>query len=156
MLSFRQTVELAWPVALGAFVGALSLWKGPHLFEVAVSYKWNVPSIYSAVFNLSAVYTAFLFSLYTYILTSDSKFIAAAEKSTFFKRALALSVRAMFLGALVSVASIPMMLIEPVAVELNNVMWWIAGWISVSVWSLGAFAQAASILVLFAKRDSPT
>lgn len=140
-------------MVIGLCAGGATIVYGPSLFAVAQSNSWNIPAIYSAVFNISTVYTAFLFSLYTYILTSDSRFIAAAEKSGFFKQAVSLAIRAMLMGALVSIVTVPFLLIEPTTTMRDAVMWWVAAWVGLAVWSFFLFVQAASILSLFAKRE---
>lgn len=153
MPSARQVAELFWPLALGVAGAAVAWQYGPTLFIAAAKHGWNTPAIYGAVFNISTVYTAFLFSLYTYILTSDSKFIAAAEKTSFFQSALGLSVRAMLLGAAVSIATVPFLLTEPTPIVRDVPMAWISVWSGLAVWSFALFVQAASILTLFAKRS---
>lgn len=141
--------ENGHPLFLGAVCG-LALWVfGWPLVDVSTSSAWNLPALYSAIFSISGIYTAFLFTFYSFIATTDRGFIGKAKDSIYYKRTISFTVSALVLGGILTVLSIPMLLVEPdLQTEAGRVA--IVLWVGLTIWASTAFVRAAYLFVIFA------
>jgi len=137
------------PLLLGAAC-ALALWAfGWPLVSASRVATWNLPALYSAIFSISGIYTAFLFTFYSFIATTDRGFIGRAKDSIYYKRTVSFTVSALVLGGFLTLVSIPMLLVEPdLQTRAGRVV--IVLWIGLTVWASAAFVRAAYLFVIFA------
>lgn len=74
---------------------------------------WKLDSYYSAIFNWSAFQGAFLFSVYAFFLSRSEPFIKAVAATQPFRELRQYVLRALWLSMLLSLASLPAIVIAP-------------------------------------------
>lgn len=137
---------LAAVSAVGAFVYA------PQAIQAIQSHGWKLDSVYSSVFDVSAITTPFLFTFYSFVATTERGFIGRMKASIYYKLMMQYTVRALLLGGFLTLASIPMMIIEPAPTTTGGAdHWLLVLWIGLAVWTLSSFARAAYIFSVFAR-----
>ena len=76
------------------------------------------------------------------------------RRSIYYKQMLDYTVRALALGVVLAIVSIPMMVVEPLPVsrwDLPTVS--IAAWSLITGWTVAAFIRTARIFIVFATAD---
>lgn len=137
------------PLALAGVMAASYGVYGYDLMQHAISSGWQVGNLYSSAFDVSSVFTAFLFTFYTFVVTTESGFIGRMKKTDVYGLLKSYSSVALVLGALLIAASIPMMIIEPKPVNVSGWHYVVAVWIGLAVWTAAAFLRAARLFVEF-------
>jgi len=146
-------VEAGYPALIGAVVGVLSLVYAPTAVEQIIARGWDLGNLYSAVFDVSAIVTPFLFTFYSFVVTTDRGFIGRAKGSIYYKTAIRFTVQALVLGGILTIVSIPMMVIEPApVVRFGWEHFLLAGWAALAVGTLAAFVRAAHLFSIFARQ----
>ena len=134
-------------------MAAFALWFefGPALVKISVQKSWHLDQLYTAMFGLLSIITGFLASFYGTIRSMTSGFIGQIQGSDTMDRFLFLLKRAIVLGFIVSILTIPMLIIVPLATEQFGVLnYSVMFWCGAAVWAVGAFFRVASLLfVLF-------
>ena len=138
------------PLALGVATAGALWWLGWPLKVLADRASWNLPALYGAVFNISGIYTAFLFTFYSFIATTDRGFIGKAKKSIFYKRTVRFTISALIIGVLLTIGTIPLLLMEP-GLDLLWARIAVVVWAGFAVWSTASFVRAAYLFVIFAR-----
>jgi hypothetical protein len=147
-----RRVEGHYPHTLGLAGAAAMLVFGPKLIAFATSNGWHLDQLYSAVFNLSTVFTGFLFTFYSFIVTTDRGFLGQARQSIYLKRANGFTIVAISAGFILCVLSVPTLVWQPAPLVRNLEMVWLSIWIGNSVWALLAFERATRLFIIFASR----
>ena len=156
MATVADNVQLRWEIhhptilALATFVAAM--WWGPGAYAHAAKEQWHVDQLYTCVFTLSTVITAFLFTFYTFIITGDRGFLSASRNTTYFKQTISYTFKAIVTGALLAGASIPMLVVQPTPKAGEPWMFAAAAWAALTVWSVSSFVRAAWLFAIFARQ----
>lgn len=109
----KKTLQNIGPVLIGLLLAALAAGLGPKFFSTAMEDQWKIETLYSAVFDMSAMAAAFLFAFYTFAKTSDSEFIKDVRATPAFREFMDYLVSAVFVTAAVAVMTVPMMILTP-------------------------------------------
>lgn len=145
--------EDTYPHAAGVAASVLALTFADEVGPITKAYVLKMDQAYSGVFGLATVLTGFLFTFYSFVITTDHGFIGKARTSIYMKRTSRFTVTALLSGATAALVSLPMMVWQP------NLFWTpgliaFAVWAGVSVWSLLAFERAARLFILFCGRHA--
>lgn len=141
--------EIHHPAIMGGGTLAAVLWRGDLAYAYAEANKWHLDQLYTAVFTVSTVVTAFLFTFYTFIITGERGFLAASRTSIYFKQTVGYTLRAIVVGSLLSAATIPMLVIQPVILAGDPWLFFTAVWAALTVWAGASFTRAAYLFAIF-------
>lgn len=145
--------ERLHPMLLGLATVVVLWFFGWPLVAIAKQNHWNVTALYDAIFSVSGIYTAFLFTFYSFIATSDKGFLGKAKDSIYYRRTVSFTVSALILGAIVTATSLPMLLIEP-GLDSRPERLVIVGWLGLTIWATAEFVRAAYLFVIFARSQN--
>lgn len=152
MTTLVNRISFAWeyyhPTILAIFALFLTLGFGPSVIEYLNSNKYSVYEIYSSVFDISSVFTAFLFTFYTFVVTTERGFIAAVKKSRFYKLAVRYTLEALLLGAFLTIFTIPMKVIVPAPTTFDATLFGVALWVALAVWTAAAFVRSSYLFTM--------
>lgn len=137
----------------GAAFGGLLIF-GPDLYRYADTHKWKIDQFYTSVFTLATVFTAFLFMFYTFAVTAERGFLSRARASTYFKQMVEYTIRAIVVGALLCVLTVPMLVVQPTPAKGDPWLVFAAAWLGLTVWSFASFIRAAYLFIIFASAHS--
>lgn len=149
----EKAFEDLYPHLIGAGVGLLSLTLSDDIASSIKAYSLKIDQAYSGVFGLVTVLTGFLFTFFTFIVTTDHGFIGKARSSIYLRRANAFTITALISGATAALCSLAMMVWQPNLSWLPGLIAF-AVWVGVSVWSVLAFERAARLFIVFARRHA--
>ncbi len=142
--------ELHHPALLGVVALAGVLWAGPYVFTHAEKAKWHLDELYTSVFTLATVFTAFLFTFYTFVITADRGFLGRAKESVYFRRTVHFTFVAIWIGAALCLATIPLLVVQPVPSPKDPWLFYVASWAGLTVWACASFVRAAYLFAIFA------
>ena len=150
-------VGLGWeknhPRVLGVSAGLLTLWAGPQALAAAAERQWEIGTLYSSVFDLFAVFTAFLFTFYTLIVTTDRGFIGRMKNTRSYSLLKTYATSALTTGGIGILASIPLMVTEPDKVQPWGIAHiYLSAWVALSVWGSASFVRAARLFMGFIRQ----
>lgn len=148
MATLSERIEYQWersyPLLFGAATVPLTYWKMAAAFDAMTKAGWKTENIYSSAFNIATVATPFLFTFYTIFVTTESGFIGRMKRTNAYRMTVRYTLRAIWLGALLSVASLPLILASPAPTTRDDPwIWFIAIWSGLLVSTLAAFVRAA-------------
>lgn len=89
--------------------------------------------LYSSACDLFSILTALLFAVYEIVLSRDSQFIEALRGTVVNARYMAEVETANYLGFLVTIATIPLTIVEPLEIASGS---WLS--VSLSIWAVAA------------------
>ena len=146
-------IERWTPFAVGV-ISALATYRWGYLFFSAAELNgWDYGVIYSSVFDVTSIFTAFLFAFYSFILTQEIGFVARMRKTISYKMTIRFTLSALYLGGILIVYSIPMMVISPSPPQGTSLaQLLVAIWAGLTFWSMLSFARAAWLFSVFAVR----
>lgn len=137
------------PLAFGAITSALLLRFSNEIATLDARWSWNIAGTYGAIFGLAGVYTAFLFTFYSFVATTDRGFIGRLRPTETYRRIIRFTVISLILGASVIVCTLPLILFEP-TLGTRWGAWTLSIWAGITVWSTLAFVRAAYLFVIIA------
>lgn len=144
----RADWERNHPTVLGLSFAVLCFFAAPAGFAYAGAQDWNTGAVYTAFFDLAAVFTAFLFGFYTFVVTSTTEFMLKVRKTRVFEGLKLFTISAMIFGGWVLGLSVPMMIIEPEplhSVEFENFLFSI--WAGTVVASMASFVRVTKLFL---------
>lgn len=155
MTSLIDHISFHWegwyPAALGVVAGVTAFALGPDLFAFLEAKGWKGGQLYDSVFDIACVTTPFLFTFYSFVVTTERGFIARARNSRYFRDCVRFTMWAIALGAILTVATVPMQIAEIKAVKGNEYTTVaFALWVALAVATFAAFYRAAHLFVIFA------
>ena len=156
-LSIEAIRERFYPLFLGLVGAAASLLWGHKLVAICVKEAWHVDQLYTAVFAFLAITTGFLATFYCTIACMSEGFIRQIRDTRVMHGFLSYLKRAILLGFVVSLASIPRMVAQPVPTEQFSISAIVAAaWLGSAIWAIAAFYRVASLFFfLFEARTKP-
>lgn len=141
-------VEKYGPVASAA-VTVFTLWYFKGSLTIASSTnEVDFSTLYSSVFDWSAIQTGFIFGIFGFVGGKSTAFISKVQSTESMKLFLGYTKSAMFLGFLVTFISIPL-IVSGFKMHLSTVTFvMFCAWCSISIWAFFAFARVAYIFGL--------
>ena len=143
--------ELHHPAILSTATFAVALWKGPRSYALVDTSKLHIDQLYTCMFTYATVITAFLLTFYTFIITGDRGFLPAARESLYFKRTISYTLRAIIFGALLSVVTVPLLIVQPVPKAGETWMIYAAAWFGLTTWATASFIRSSWLFVVFTR-----
>jgi hypothetical protein len=154
VVSFGALRERTYPLFCGVVAAVVVFAVSPHFFTYAADMKWNLGSLYLAGFDFAAVATSFLFTFYTFVVTAERGFIIRMKKSIYYSLLITYTVRALTLGVILALVSLPLMVIGPAPESRwDNATILIAIWAFIAVWTVAAFIRTTRLFIAFATAD---
>lgn len=157
MATIRDAVEKLfediYPHVGGVAASVAVFFLSDKLSSIVSAHGLKIDQAYSGIFGLATVLTGFLFTFYSFVITTDHGFIGKARSSRYLQQTAKFTVTALIAGGVASLTSLPMMVWQP---KLN----WTPGaiafslWAGVAVWSCLAFERAARLFIIFCSRHS--
>jgi hypothetical protein len=145
-----RRIEDHYPHGIGMAAGTAMLIYGPRVIACATASGWQLDQLYGAIFNLSTVFTGFLFTFYTFVVTTDRGFLGKAKHSLYFKRANGFTILAIVAGFILCVLSVPMLVRPPAPTGPG--LAFLSIWVAVAFWALLAFERATRVFIIFVSR----
>lgn len=144
---FRPTILLILeeysPLILMAFCLCIIMLYAENISE-NFRNGWKISGLYSAVFNWSAVQTGFSFGVYGFIAGRNDGFIEKVRNTKAMERFISYIKRANLVGFALTIASIPMTIIEPkLDIPFSLSYFLVSVWFLVFIWSFAAFLRLA-------------
>ena len=118
---------------------------------------WQISNLYSAVFNWSAIQTGFAFGVYGFVVGKSEGFIQEVRETVAMKRFLGYVKRANIGGFILTIASLPLTVVNPLPTERGSLDFiLLMGWFALFIWTFLAFLRIAySFGRLSSVRDQP-
>ncbi|MGX1587358.1 hypothetical protein [Brevundimonas diminuta] len=150
----QKFLEDTYPHVAGVVTGGLVFAVAPSLHCIVQERGLKIDQAYSGIFGLTTVLTGFLFTFYSFVITTEHGFIGKARSSIYLKQTVSFTITALVAGFVSALASLPMMVWQP---ELDGRLAQAAFaiWVGFSVWALFAFERAARLFILFTRRHNP-
>lgn len=131
-----------------AFAAAIAL---ASLFyysqEIAMNFsseKWKSSGLYAAIFGWSSIQVGFSFGVFGFVLGKSDGFVKEIRGTKAMARFLSYIKRANIAGFILTISSIPLVVIEPTIREPIDFYYiFIAIWFSLFVWSFFSFLRIA-------------
>lgn len=132
------------PLLVGATsFAALLVWRGDVVSQFAEN-GWKAEGLYGAVFNWAAIQTGFAFGVYGFVVGKTGGFIEAVRETVAMRRFLHYVKAANVLGFVLTVLSIPLLVINPDLKTPSTAAYVIASaWFSLFVWAFVTFLRIA-------------
>ncbi len=131
----------------------VTLWAGPQAYALAERSKWHVDELYTCVFTLATVFTAFLFTFYTFVITAERGFLGRAKGSIYFRRTVHYTFVSIWVGAALCLATVPLLVAQPTPGPKDPWLFYVASWAGLTVWASASFVRAAYLFAIFAGHD---
>jgi len=152
------SADVAWerfyPVGIGLAAAAATVAASPNFFSFATQEHWHLEVLYLAGFEFASVATSFLFTFFMFVIAADSGFIAKMKSSIYYGRMIGFTARALALGVILALASLPLMVIQPIPISRWS---WetavVAIWVFIAAWTVGAFVRTVRQFIAFATAD---
>jgi hypothetical protein len=141
--------ERYYPTAAGVFVAIGWLLFGYKIACYAEVHKWHFDQIYIAFFGFASITTGFLATFYGTVQSMSTGFIQRIRGTRALTGFLRLSKKAIIMGFVGCVVTVPMLIIQPIPTEPYS--FWAFGvalWMGISVWAIAGFWRVASLLFL--------
>jgi hypothetical protein len=139
--------------ALGAVVAvAGAFYFAPTLVATLAEQKWSLANLFGAAFDWSAIQTAFIFGIYAFVLGYNGEFLSQVRDSAPFQHFLRYAWQAIMHGFLLTISSIPLMVIEPQVTSPYGLLFTIVSiWFGLFVMAVLSFFRVAYIFALIAR-----
>lgn len=103
---------------------------GEAALRLMAGRGWNIPSIYSSVFDLFSILTGLLFAVYGIVLTGANPFMVSLRRTRVYARYRGELRRSIYLGFAVTLATVPLLIVEPKEVAAGS---WLG--LALSLWA---------------------
>lgn len=131
------------PELFAMFIVSVLLGYQSTLVGYLVNETVLLDKLYMAVFNWSAIQTGFLFSVFGYVANKKDGFLTAINK-TKAKRKFDFSIkRAIFVGFVVTILSMPMMVLSFSPTEFGLGYIFLSAWVGLFIWEFILFCLVA-------------
>lgn len=148
----RKIYEDIYPHGAALLVGAACYLNGDALARFVERHQLKVDEAYTGIFGIATVLTGFLFTFYSFVLTTEHGFIGRARTSYYLRRTTIFTVTALVAGAASAIASLTILVWQPgIASSAGGIAF--AVWAAVSVWSLLCFERACRLFMIFSTQQ---
>ena len=151
-------IEQFSPLVISALCALAIYLQAP---EIIAKFKpldgWQVSSLYGAVFNWSAIQTGFAFGVYGFVVGKNDGFVQEIRDKLAMRRFLGYVRRANVGGFVLTVASLPLTIVNPAISKPNSLLFFIiVAWFCLFLWTFMAFLRVAyGFGKLSSVRDQP-
>ena len=155
-LSVSRSWEQCYPWVFGATATSATLLWGDQVTSVCKAHDWHLDQVYPAIFGFLAITTGYLATFYGTIQSISDGFIGKIKHTRVMGRFLHFSKSAIVWGFIVSVITVPLMVISPLPTDgrpTKNLV--VAVWIGISVASIASFYRVASMLFFLFEAKIP-
>lgn len=138
--------EQIYPFVLGLLAAVAWIIFGADVVVYAGHHNWHLDQLYTAVFAFLAVTTGFLATFYCTIQCMSEGFIQRICNTRTLSGFLAFTKHAIIIGFIMSLVSIPMMVVTPLpttSFSLGSLI--VAVWLGVAVYAVASFYRVASL-----------
>lgn len=137
-------VEKYLPLSVGILTLGAFFWRGHLVVDYAVKQQWVISSLYASVFDVSAIICAFLFSFFVFVKTTNNKILNAFRKRGEYNTLLSHFRRSIGASFLLTLLSIPYMVIVPKSSSYEEVAFYLIGfWVAFSAYTIAASFRSA-------------
>lgn len=141
--------ESAYPFVLGVAATVIWVFIGNKVAHHAAANSWHFDQIYASFFGFASITTGFLATFYGTIQSMSSGFIQRIRGTRIFIRFLLLTKRAIIMGFMGCLSTVPMLIIQPLPTEKYSLgSFAVALWLGVAVWTIAGFWRVASSFFL--------
>lgn len=132
------------PIILAIIVLIILIYFSSNVTSKFQSGGWTSTGLYSAIFGWSAIQTGFAFGVYGFVIGKSDGFVAKISMTMAMKRFKSYIKRANVTGFVLTISSIPLIIVEP-KLHIPNTIEYIlvALWFSLFVWSFLSFLRMA-------------
>jgi hypothetical protein len=130
---------------------ALSWAMSTVVLEYMERQHWVTENLFVAIFTLGTVTAGFGLAIYTFLLTTESGFIGRAKNSIYYRNLLTYVLVATILSAVLSLVSIPSMIIKAVPAVNSIHAFFLAVWTGILGWTAAALFRAGHLFAIFAR-----
>lgn len=120
-MTIAYSIERQGPKTLVAVAGVSFVIWGNVFFEKAVAEKWAIDSLYSAIFDVSSIVCAFLFSFLIFIKTTENRFLSSFRQDRLYGVMTRDFLASIFSSFILTVVTIPLIVVVPKPELLMNV-----------------------------------
>jgi hypothetical protein len=146
--------ELYYPFFFGLAACAGWLLIGHRLACFAEERGWHFDQLYVAFFGFASITTGFLATFYGTVQSMSAGFIQRIRGTKALTGFLRLSKRAILMGFAGCIATVPMLIIQPVPiVQFSLSAITVAVWLGIAVWTIAGFWRVARWLFLLFETD---
>ena len=132
------------PFLIGVATFGLLLYLRGTVVEQFAQQEWKTEGLYGAVFNWAAIQTGFAFGVYGFVAGKSGGFIEAARGTIAMDRFMRYVKAANVLGFVLTVFSIPLLVVNPDLKAPSAAVYAIVGaWFSLFVWAFVTFLRIA-------------
>lgn len=132
------------PFLIGLAALCVSYHYQAQFFIMSSASEWHVDALYGSVFNIAAAASAFLFAFYTYVRTAEGNILREIRAAAVFRRAARYIIRAIVSTAILSVATVPFMVVVPEPQTASESWYWaVCLWTALSFYVLAAIIRSA-------------
>jgi hypothetical protein len=135
---------------LGPFLGGVLVFVALVYYSNYISSKfeavdgWQSSSLYSAIFDWSAIQTGFAFGVYGFVIGKTDGFVQKIKETKAMRRFISYIRKANITGFLLTLTSIPLIVIDPKITSSNYLVYiTVCLWFCVFVWSFMSFLRLA-------------
>jgi hypothetical protein len=145
--------ELHHPALLAAIGFGVMMLFGAKIYAYADCQNWKIDQLYTCVFTISTVFTAFLFTFYTFVVTAERGFLARAKASIYFKQTVKFTLNAIWVGGILCAATVPLLVVQPVPTVGDPWLVVVALWVAMTIWAGASFVRAAHLFSIFSSNQ---
>jgi hypothetical protein len=154
MARISRQWERIYPATFFGLAGAVAGYLyGPQVLCVIHERQWSLENIFVAVFTLGTVAAGFGLTIYTFLLTTESCFIGMAKRSIHYKQMLTYVLCASSFSGLLSLVSIPGMVVKDAPEPYYVLSMYYALWGGLFIWTCSSLFRAAHIFSIFAREQ---
>jgi uncharacterized membrane protein len=148
MVALADKIGARWEAAYPSVTGIAA---GVVAYLYAPEHKWAIENIFVAIFTLGTVTAGFGLAIYTFLLTTESGFIGKTKRSIYYRHLLKYVLIATIASAILSIVSIPGMVVKDVPRPYSLHAIYIAVWAGVGGWTVGSLFRAGHLFSIFAR-----
>jgi hypothetical protein len=141
--------EQYYPLIFGILSAAVWLMLGCKVVSFFEHSNWHLDQIYVSFFGFASIATGFLATFYGTIQSISTGFIQRIRGTKALSGFLRLTKRAIIMGFVGCIVTVPMLVIQPVPKERYSLETFaVALWLGIAVWAISGFWRVASSLFL--------
>lgn len=150
---FGARWEANYPLVFATVAAVFGYVFGPAALHSMHSKQWVIENVFVATFTLATVTAGFGFAIYTFLLTTETGFIARAKRSIYYKRLLTFVLLATALSAILAFISVPGMVVKEAPHPHSAHAFYVGMWAGVVGWTSAALFRAGYLFSIFAREQ---
>ena len=153
-MTIGASTERYAPLAFGIGIAGVAFVYASVAGQAIEEAGWKLDGFYAAMFDWSAVQSAFLFGVFGFVVSSSNDFLTRLRNTDHMKRFLRFTRTAVLAGFLLTILSVPFLVAGPEQWPPTGV-WSLAIplWLGLVAWTVGLFVRSALIFMVLWARD---